>query len=88
MIILYSDAPRGKRKRKEEECSQTVPAALPAGKRMKRAVNRPKRTRPGQEKAAEPGQSTHCKTSADSCAVLSLRKCDCIASFIAKNVDL
>ena len=55
MIILYSDAPRGKRKRKEEECSRTVPAALPAGKRMKRAVKRPKRTRPGQEKAAEPG---------------------------------
>ena len=66
MIILYSDAPRGKRKRKEEEYGQTAAEGTsevpnmeaPAGKRMKRAVNQPKRTTRGQKKASEPGQSS------------------------------
>ncbi|XP_036425591.1 serine/threonine-protein kinase pim-2-like [Colossoma macropomum] len=61
LLEKSTDAPRGKRKRKEEEF-WTVPEGTtevpnieaPAGKRVKQAVNQSKRTSQGQEKATEP----------------------------------
>ncbi|KAL7827574.1 hypothetical protein SRHO_G00332920 [Serrasalmus rhombeus] len=63
MVILYSDAPREKRKRAEEGYSQSAEegtSKVPntealAKKKRKGAVNWPKRTTRGQKKAAEPG---------------------------------
>ncbi|XP_036439779.1 serine/threonine-protein kinase pim-2-like [Colossoma macropomum] len=62
MIILYSEAPRGKRKRAEEGCSQSVEEGTskvpnteaPARKKRKVAATRPKRTTRGEKNATEP----------------------------------
>ncbi|XP_036439778.1 serine/threonine-protein kinase pim-2-like [Colossoma macropomum] len=62
MIILYSEAPRGKRKRAEDGCSQSVKEGTskfpnteaPARKKRKVAATRPKRTTRGEKNATEP----------------------------------